>query len=127
MAKENICLDTSILIDYYRKKNKSKAKLVELSKKYEFSISVITKFEILNGTSKDQNQFWNTFFTKVTIIPLDNNEIEIASNIYKNLKKENKLIDIPDILIASTAISQKSKLATLNVKHFERIKGLKLA
>lgn len=35
MDKELICVDTSVLIDYYRKKNKSKTKLVELSKKSE--------------------------------------------------------------------------------------------
>ena len=43
MDKKLICLDTSILIDYYRKKNKEKTKFVELSKSYKFAISVITK------------------------------------------------------------------------------------
>ena len=33
------------------------------------------------------------------------------------------MIDIPDILIAATAIKNKLKFASLNRKHFERIEG----
>ena len=36
MDKNRICIDTNILIDYYRKKNKEKDKFVQLSKKIIF-------------------------------------------------------------------------------------------
>ena len=65
MDKGHICLDTSILIDYYRKKNKSKTKFVQLSKKYTFCISVITKLEILAGITGNQKDFWNKIFEKL--------------------------------------------------------------
>ena len=45
-----ILLDTSILIEYYRNKDKAKTKLFQLSSSNIFSISVITKFEFLAGT-----------------------------------------------------------------------------
>ena len=66
MAKLVICLDTSVLIDYFRRANKSKS-----------------------------------FF-------------------------KNRLIDKPDLMIAGTAMANKLKLATLNLKHFERVDGLEL-
>ena len=48
----------------YRKKNKNKTKFVELSRRYEFSISVITKFEILTGSNPNQSNFWDSLFRK---------------------------------------------------------------
>lgn len=64
MDKEIILLDTSILIDYYRKKNKANSKLVTLSKKYDLSISVITRLEILTGINKKQEDFWSNVLMK---------------------------------------------------------------
>ena len=126
MDKELICLDTSILIDYYRKKNKSKTKFLELSRKYEFAISVITKFEILTGSNPQQIEFWNTLFNRITIFPLLEKDIEIASEIFKTLMKRNKIIGLKDILIASTSLANGLKISTLNVKDFERVDNLKI-
>jgi len=49
-----------------------------------------------------------------------------ASKIYLQLLTENRIIEFRDIFIASTAIVNKIPLATLNLNHFERIKGLRL-
>ena len=126
MDKELICLDTSILIDYYRKKNKSKTKFVQLSKDYNFSISVITKLEILTGVRKEQRDFWDKIFSRIKILPLNEQDVEIASEIIQTLTKRNKIIGLKDILIASTAISNKLRISTLNLKDFERIDNLKI-
>ncbi|MCD4663816.1 MAG: type II toxin-antitoxin system VapC family toxin [Bacteroidales bacterium] len=126
MDKERICIDTSILIDYYRKKNKEKAKFVQLSRKYSFSISVISKLEVLTGITENQKNFLKNFFEKIDIIPLGEREIEFAAEIIRYLTKRNKIIGIKDILIGSTAISKGLKLSTLNKKDFERIDNLEL-
>lgn len=126
MAGKVICLDTSILIDYFRKKNKGKTFFFKLAREYRFAISVITKFEILNGSDEDQKEFWNQLFSRFRIIPLDEREVEVASEIIKKLRSQNKLIELPDILIGATAIAHGLKLATLNKAHFERIENLSL-
>lgn len=126
MDKKLICLDTSILIDYYRKKNKTKTKFVELSKSYKFAISVITKLEILTGIREEQRDFWTKIFSKIQIIPLHEKDVEIASEIIQSLTKRNKIIGLKDILIASSAIANNLKIATLNIKDFERIEKLNL-
>ena len=126
MARKIICLDTSILIDYFRKQNKDKAFFFKLAKKYKFAISVITKLEILNGSNEEQKGFWDQLFTRLKIIPLDEREVEIASEIIKKLRSQNKLIELPDILIGATALTHGLKLATLNKEHFERIENLPL-
>ena len=53
-------------------------------------------------------------------------EVEKASQIIRSLRKQNKIIDIQDILIAATAIVNNVKLCTINHKHFVRIAELKL-
>ena len=126
MDRKIICLDTSILIDYFRKENKARTFFFELAKKFDFIISVITKFEILNGSNDDQKEFWNELFNGVQILPLGEEEVEIASEIIKTLRSQNQLIDLPDIFIGATAVTHNLKLATLNKVHFERIENLDL-
>jgi tRNA(fMet)-specific endonuclease VapC len=127
MENELILLDTSVLIDFYRKQNKSKSLFYKLSLKHQnFGISVVTKYEILIGSKSDKVSFWNAFFENLTIIPFDENCSIEAVEVYKNLKSRNKLIEIPDLFIGATAKYHKLSLATLNVKHFGRIEGLEI-
>ncbi len=126
MAKPLICLDTSVLIEYFRKENKSKTFFFKLAKHYRFAISVLTKFEILVGSNEQQKEFWEQLFKQFEIIPLDQEEVEIASGIIKKIKSQNKLIELPDILIGATALTHGLKLATLNEIHFKRIESLSL-
>ena len=122
-----ICLDTSVLIDYYRKKDKSKSLFFKLTERYAlFAVSAITEYELYLGNSEEQNIFWDKFFSQITILPFDTKVARSAANIHKQLKAKNKLIDAPDILIAGTAMRNNLPLATLNRKHFERINGLEM-
>ena len=127
MESTIICLDTSILIDYYRKKDKSKSMFFKLTEKYAlFVVSAITEYELYIGNSKEQNDFWNKFFSQITVLPFDTKVAKKAVDIYKQLKRDNKLIEVPDILIAGTVLQNNLPLAMLNKKHFERIKGLQI-
>jgi tRNA(fMet)-specific endonuclease VapC len=127
MASELICLDSSVLIDYFRKTKKENSFLFQLTQQnYVFAVSVITKFEVYSGSTDNQIPFWNSIFTNFKIIPFDESANEKAIEIYKDLKKRNKLIEIADLLIGATAKAHHLKLATLNKKHFERIDDLTL-
>lgn len=120
-------MDTGILIDFFRKKNKSKSVLYQLSKNsFTFQVSAITKYEILLGANDSQTDFWKRFFDRVQVLPFDGESAIIAAQIYKQLKSQNKLIAIADILIASIALNNRAPLATLNKKHFSRIDTLEL-
>lgn len=93
---------------------------------YDFSISVITEYEILIGSDAAKNVFWKELFESFVILPISSKTIQEASNIYKSLTKQRKLIPLADILIAATAIESGNAIATLNQKHFNRIEGLEL-
>jgi predicted nucleic acid-binding protein len=127
MAHQLICLDTSVLIDYFRKTKKENSFLTALLDRYDrFAISVITEFEIYSGATDEQIEFWDTFFQQIQLLPLNTEAIQTAIILFKQLKAQNSLIDMPDLFIAATALSHQLPLATLNVKHFERIKQLDL-
>ncbi|HAC23846.1 MAG TPA: PIN domain nuclease [Cytophagales bacterium] len=122
-----ICLDTSVFIDYFRKKNKERTLLFQLAdQRKTFLTTSITKFEVLRGATKAQQFFWETIFGRIEVLPFDDESANIAADIFQKLKSQNKLIGIPDLLIASVAIQHQLPLATLNTREFEKVNDLKL-
>jgi predicted nucleic acid-binding protein len=122
-----ILLDTSILIDYFRKQNKEKTILYHLfSKEEDLAISVITKYESMFGSNHQQDLFWIALLQKVNIISLDESIIDETVRIKKELKTKNQEIGLADMLIAATAKFHQFKLATLNINHFKRVNQLQI-
>jgi tRNA(fMet)-specific endonuclease VapC len=122
MADKIILVDTSILIDYYRKTDKENSAWIALVRQeYFFSISTVTKYEIYSGASQSQLTFWNNVLQAITVIPFDEISVDIAVTINSDLKRKRKQIDLADLFIAATAIAYNLPLATLNRKHFDRI------
>lgn len=81
-----ISLDSSILIEYFRKTQKEKNAFYKLSGQYShFAVSIITVFEVLCGANATQRSFWQTIFDEMTILPLDAVVNEINKNYFLNL------------------------------------------
>lgn len=66
----------------------------------------------------------NYVYKWIFTIPFDNEIAEVSSIIYQNLKENKQLIEFRDIFIAATAIANNLCIATLNTKHFERIRDI---
>ncbi len=127
MADKRIMVDTSILIDYYRKTDKDNSIWVRLVRDgHKFAISSVTKYEIYSGASAAQLGFWNDVLKIVEVISLDEASVDMAVEINAGLKRKRKQIDIADLFIAATALSHGLPIATLNKKHFERIERLNI-
>lgn len=127
MADKLILVDTSILIDYYRKTDKEKTIWISLVRKgYSFAASAVTKFEIYSGATNNQLEFWHKIFQIILVLPFDEASATSAVSINNALKKRRSKIDIADLFIAATAVSNSLPIATLNRKHFERIVKLKI-
>jgi len=72
MADKIILVDTSILIDYYRKTDKEKSVWISLVRQgYSFAISAVSKYEIYSGATSSQLTFWDSVLQAITVIPLD--------------------------------------------------------
>jgi tRNA(fMet)-specific endonuclease VapC len=126
MEYEKLLIDTSILIDYFRKKKVENSILFHLVDNYDLNISVITEFEFLIGFSDERLFFAKEIISQMEIFDINKSITEVARLIYQKLKKINKLIPIPDLFIASTAMHYNIPLATLNKKHFENIEDIKI-
>jgi predicted nucleic acid-binding protein len=127
MAEKILMLDTSVLIDYFRKTDKSKSRLVQIADEFDqVAISSITEFEIYVGSTSDQRRFWKSMLFEVMVIPFDSLAAQYASEIQQDLKRKRCLIDKADLFIAATAIANDMAFDTLNRKHFERIEQLDL-
>ena len=125
MADKVVLVDTSILIDYYRKTDKSNSVWVALVRQgYKFAISAISKYEIYSGAAQGQLTFWNNVLLTVPVIPFDEACVDIAVAINANLKRKRKQIDLADLFIAATAVTHNLIFATLNRRHFDRIDEL---
>lgn len=119
-----VLIDTSIIIDFLRQKEKSKTVLFHLSK-YELFASILTHAESYAGKSiwekENAKEMLEKVFSNIKIISLDENLSKKAGEISARYN-----IEIVDAIIATTAILSKMNLATLNIKDFAKIKNLRL-
>jgi len=57
-------VDSTILIDYFRKTDKEKSRLVAHFRNYDrLYISSVTEFEVVNGATQTHLEFWNGMST----------------------------------------------------------------
>ena len=125
---KSVVVDASVFIEYWRSKKKENtlyAKLV--SERRDLCVSAVAKYEVLIGAAGKNLDEWRQIFDKIVVVAFDDSTIMTARKIYHQLKHDNKMIGICDILIAATAVANELPLATLNRNHFEHVQGLKLA
>ena len=126
-----IFLDTNIISYYFNSNRTVKEKLLEtIDNDENICTTVINVYEILKGfkwknNQNKENQF-KEFIKDIIIFTIDDDVINIASNIYSDLRKIGKTIGDADILIAAIVIKNEGILVTNNMKHYEDIKQLKL-
>lgn len=122
-----IVLDTSILIEYFRKSKKENSAFYQIAQTESyFAITSITKYEIDVGAKVEDSSFWSEFYSSFLTIPFDGNVVNEAVKITNELKQSRQLIEFADIAIAASARVNNYSIATLNTKHFDRIHGSNL-
>ncbi|SDC09446.1 type II toxin-antitoxin system VapC family toxin [Niabella drilacis] len=127
MAHKKLMIDTSILIDYFRKTDKTNSRLVAHFRQYDqIYISTITEFEIFNGATQVHKDFWEGLLSRLIVLSFDRPAARKSAEIVSLLKTKRKTIDKPDLFIAATAITNDLMLDTLNIKHFISIDVLEL-
>jgi hypothetical protein len=102
--------DTNILIDYLLGNSLANKEIVQYKNP---QISIITKMEILVGTTEETEEVIKEFLGNFTVINLNEEIAEIAIMI----RKDNK-IKLPDAIIWATAKYTNSLLITRNTKDF---------
>ena len=127
MENTRVLIDTGIVIEYLRSYDKENTEFVKLFREFDLCISVISVFELNNGaTNKSKQNDINAVCRNIEIVDFDLAISKKASEIYRSLRSQNKLIEFRDILIGATAVEQQITIATKNKKHFERIPNIQI-
>lgn len=121
-------LDTNICVYFLKQNAKIVDKIASVSAD-ELAISCFNLTELLYGAYNsdyvDKNLERVRYIENtIEVISFDRKAIEHYAVIKSDLKKQGKLIDDFDILIAAVALSNEMILVTNNERHFERIPNL---
>ena len=128
-----VILDTSVLIEAERQESEIN-QFSESRKEEVFGLSVITVAELLHGVhradSTERRLKRSAYVEKVIeLFPIYAFEISVAriyAELWSDLSKKGIQIGAHDLVIGSTALSLGFSVATYNIRHFERIEGLRI-
>ena len=131
MSSPEFILDTDILSLLMRKNAAVLAKAsTYVSDHRQFTISIITRYEILRGLkakdARKQAERFEDFCSRNKVLSIDDTVIIQAADIYADLYKRGELIADADILIAASALANGCGIVTNNEAHFRRIAGLQV-
>jgi tRNA(fMet)-specific endonuclease VapC len=96
----------------------------------ELTVSTLVCAELLYGVKKKGNRAIekkvHAFLDRIQKIDFDSRAAAAYAGIRTELEKMGMPLDNMDMLIAASALAVGATLVTHNVKHFSRIKGLKV-
>ena len=117
-------LDTNVFVDHLRGHPRAVAFFQRLGEAEDVAFSSLSEAELLAGEANADPAARNTllrFLRRWTKIPVSNPVAVAAGDLVRTHR-----LDVPDALVAATALHHKAELITRNVKHFRRIKGLRV-
>lgn len=124
------CLDTDILIEYFRGNEKVKNRIKALSDGDSIGLTWLSFYEFFKGIyvsgKTEEEKFLRKLLETSLILEASYESAKSAGEIYATLRKKGQLINDADILIASIVKSHKATLVTNNSFHFSRIEGLRI-
>ena len=123
----NYIFDTSVIIDGLRQKKKARDIFLNFDNTNDhLFISSVSGFELFSGTSSrnkiQQKRIKNllSFFTAVDL------SWDISVRAGEIFREGIKDLEVPDYIIAASAIEIGAQVVTLNTKHFANIPGLSI-
>ena len=120
-----ILCDTNVIIETLKGDDKT-IKIIERIGLENIAISSVTVMELYFGAfNKRELNKIKKHLKALNIVHFDNNVSELAVRLIESYSKSHGL-QIPDAIIAATALSLEIKLFTLNLRDFRYIDGLKL-
>ena len=128
-----ICLDSSVIVDFLRNNEKAIDFITNLRSE-DVATTVINVYELESGIWAMKNENYamrldnlNKFLSKIKLLQLDTYSVNQSAKIFGELSRGGKIIEDLDILIAGVClVNNCDTIITENIKHFSRIKGLKV-
>ena len=125
-------LDTTFVIDFmHNDKGALKRHATLLERNETYRVSSATIFELWSGIGNSKKLFEERLkvtkaLTEINTIPLSSLIAEKAGQLHGALIRGGQEIGELDAMIAATALHENETVLTRNVKHFTKVKGLKV-
>lgn len=123
-----IVVDTSILIDYLRggKKGAQFIEEVEKDDDSELFLPTIVIFELFSGQSTKSPVVATRILSLLKFFQRIELTEEIARQAGQLFRDTKKTLQVPDYIIAASALQVNAAVVTLNEKHFEQIPNINI-
>jgi len=125
-----LLLDTDIFINYLRGQEEEAAffRRVFVEKEFRGCSSSITELELfaVERMNKEQEGAINNMLNNLQRVEASSEVARLAGRLLAKYRKSNGL-EMPDAIIAASAIFQGASLVTKNAKHYSFIPGLVLS
>lgn len=125
-----VLIDTSVLVDVERRG----AQLEAVAGGEDRAISVVTASELLHGVHRAVDArvrmrrlaYVEQVLGRLEPLPIGLHVARAHAEIWARLEATGSLIGSHDLWIAATALAHGMRVATVNVRHFERVPGLEV-
>jgi len=101
-----------------------------LEQGHRVMLNAISYFETKRGLHvplfRRKLETFRVFTELYGVLPLDMPALDASATIYRDLRDKGTPLEDADVLIAGIALARDAVLVTRNLKHFERIDGLRL-
>ncbi len=129
--EHKICLDTDFLVNLLRNKEEEVQFVEEKEDNAIFATTYISLFELYYGAFKSNKQENNLkaieeISWRVHLLNLSEKSAREAGRTLSILERKGELIDFRDLLIGTIAKTNDFCIKTSNIKHFNKIEGLKI-
>ncbi len=125
-----ICLDTNIIVDILRGNPETKEKInqLHLEKFYTTSIIISELYKGAYGTNNIEKAISEVedILQSLEVLPFNQEASKLYGRMYQKLKKQGKLTNEFDLLIACISMANNATLITKNPKDFRNMKELKI-
>jgi len=126
VAERLVVADTDVVIDFLRGSGEALALMRELVKEGRLRLTAVTAFELRVGTDFLVRGHRISALLARRTLPLDTIGAMRAGETYARLREQGADVGVKDALQAGVCLRFDLPLATRNLRHFERIPGLRL-
>jgi predicted nucleic acid-binding protein len=132
-----LILDSSVIIAAERKRQTVEELLTSVGQAFgevEIAISAVTLAELVHGVARanttqireNRRAFIDELKRHVPVHPITDSTAEIAGQLSGEQAAKGITLPADDLLIGASAVEQGYAVATLNIRHFQKIPGLKV-
>jgi predicted nucleic acid-binding protein len=111
-------LDTGPLVRHLRNRKDATQLLSDLTRTGSLYISVVSRMEIVQGMREDQRRITYELFDSLQSLPIDEAIADLAGTYLGQYRRQGITLQIPDTLIAATAIVRSLMLVTYDRRGF---------